>query len=211
MQASVCPQNRTYGSVYGSSCRLYPLTDPHQRIDSFASSHFPLHRLLNDLVGLALLSYTSSATTPIPYGLISQRQFAMKHRISTTCSALRLQPCRKARPLDGSFTLRYVTASSSASTFTTTTASSAGPLPVTATSLLRLGCRCRSYNAPAQTAPHRVRSIALSSPTHLLYLVGLRKGYRASAVEGTSPPLPGLPDVRTKLEWQFWLRLPSDP
>lgn len=116
-----------------------------------------------------------------------------------------------AEPLDESFTLGYVTASSSAPTFTTTTASSAGPLPITVTSLHRLGSRCRSYNGPVQAALHRVRSIALSLPTHLLYLVGLRKGYRASVVEGTSPYLPGLPEVRTKLEWQFWLRLPSDP
>jgi len=51
----------------------------------------------------------------------------------------------------------------------------------------------------------------MSSPTHLLYPVGLRKGYGTSAVLATSSSLQGLPEVRTKLGRQFWLRLPSYP
>ena len=101
--------------------------------------------------------------------------------------------------------------SSSATRFTTTTASSADPLPITVTSLLRLGFRCRSYNVPAQAALHRVRSITLSLPTHLLYSEVLRKGYGALVVVGTSPSLLSLPEVRIELGWQFWLRPPSDP
>ena len=53
--------------------------------------------------------------------------------------------------------------------------------------------------------------IAFSLPTHLLYPHRLRKGYRASVDEGTSPSCDSLPEVRTKLGWQFWLGLPSDP
>ena len=109
-----------------------------------------------------------------------------------------------------SFPLRYVTAPSQAPNFTTTTASSADPLPITDTSLLCLGT-VNNYNGPVQTVLHWVRSIAMSSPTHLLYPVGLRKGYGTSAVPATSSSLPGLPEVRTKLGRQFWLRLPSDP
>jgi hypothetical protein len=60
--------------------------------------------------------------------------------------------------LANSFTLGYVTASSSAAGFTPTMASSEGPLSVTATLLCRLGLGCRSYNGPDQTARHRVRS-----------------------------------------------------
>ena len=61
--------------------------------------------------------------------------------------------------LSGSFTLRYVTASSSATDFTPTMASSEDPLSITATLLSRLGHGCRSYNQPGmQTALHRVRS-----------------------------------------------------
>lgn len=62
-------------------------------------------------------------------------------------------------PLSDSFTLRYVTASSSAIDFTPTMASSEDPLSITITLLLRLGHGCRSYNQPGmQTALHRVRS-----------------------------------------------------
>jgi len=62
-------------------------------------------------------------------------------------------------PLSDSFTLRYVTASSSATNFTPTMASSEDPPSITITLLLRLGHGCRSYNQPGmQTALHRVRS-----------------------------------------------------
>lgn len=71
-------------------------------------------------------------------------------------------------PLSDSFTLRYVTASSSATDFTPTMASSEDPLSITVTLLHRLGHGCRSYNRPGmQTALHRVRSrtfIAHPSP-----------------------------------------------
>ena len=61
--------------------------------------------------------------------------------------------------LSDSFTLRYVTASSSATGFTPTMASSEDPLSITPTFLSRLGHGCRSYNQPGmQTALHRVRS-----------------------------------------------------
>jgi hypothetical protein len=112
--------------------------------------------------------------------------------------------------LSGSFILRYVTASSSATDFTPTMASSEDPLSVTHTLLCRLGLGCRSYNGPAQTALHRVRSRTFSAhPPPLPH--GIRKGYRASVMEGTSPFPRSLPEVRTKLEWQIRRRLPSDP
>jgi len=95
--------------------------------------------------------------------------------------------------LSGSFILRYVTASSSATDFTPTMASSEDPLSITHTLLCRLGLGCRSYNGPAPL-PH-----------------GIRKGYRASVMEGTSPFPRSLPEVRTELEWQIRRRLPSDP
>ncbi len=126
------------------------------------------------------------------------------------CSALRLHPLVNQDTYELFYPLIQSPESSSATRFTTTTASSADPLPITVTSLLRLGFRCRSYNVPAQAALHRVRSITLSLPTHLLYSEVLRKGYGALVVAGTSPSLLSLPEVRTKLEWQFWLRLPSD-
>jgi hypothetical protein len=91
-----------------------------------------------------------------------------------------------------------------------TTASSADPLSITVTSRLRLGLGCRCYNGPTQTALHRVRSctfFAHPPPVHHR----IRKGYRASVVEGTSPFPQRLPEVRTKFGWQVWLRLPSDP
>jgi hypothetical protein len=134
----------------------------------------------------------------------------MKFRFSVTCSALRLHPLVIQDTYELFYPLIQSPESSSATRFTTTTASSADPLPIAVTSLLRLGFRCRSYNVPAQVALHRVRSITLSLPTHLLYSEVLRKGYGASVVEGTSPSLLSLPEVRTELEWQFWLRLPSD-
>jgi len=67
-----------------------------------------------------------------------------------------------SRSLSGSFTLRYVTASSSATDFTPTTASSVDPLSITTTFLFRLGHGCRSYNQlGVQTVLHRVRSRTL--------------------------------------------------
>lgn len=111
--------------------------------------------------------------------------------------------------LSGSFTLGYVTASSSATDFTPTMASSEDPLSITATFLCRLGLGCRSYNSPEQTALHRVRSRTF--PAHPPPIpCGVRKGYRALVVRGTSPNPQSLPEVRTKLEWQVWRRLPSD-
>lgn len=112
--------------------------------------------------------------------------------------------------LSGSFILRYVTASSSATDFTPTMASSENPLSITDTFLLRLGLNCRSYSCPVQTALHRVRSrtfIAHPPPIPC----GVRKGNRTLVVRGTSSFPQSLPEVRTKLEWQFWLQLPSDP
>jgi hypothetical protein len=88
--------------------------------------------------------------------------------------------------LSGSFILRYVTASSSATSFTPTMASSEDPLSITHTLLCRLGLSCRSYNGPVQTAPHRVRSRTFSAHPPPLPC-GIRKGYRASVMEGTSP------------------------
>jgi hypothetical protein len=112
--------------------------------------------------------------------------------------------------LSDSFILGYVTVSSSATGFTPTLASSEDPLSVTVTLLLRLGLGCRSYNGPVQTALHRVRSRTfLAHPPPLL--CGIRKGYWASVVEGTSPFPQSLPEVRTELGWQIWLWLPSDP
>lgn len=111
--------------------------------------------------------------------------------------------------LSGSFTLGYVTVSSSATDFTPTMASSEDPLSITATFLFRLGLGCRSYNGPVQTALHRVRSRTF--PAHPPPIpCRIRKGYRASVVRGTSPSLQSLPEVRTELEWQVWRRLPSD-
>ena len=112
--------------------------------------------------------------------------------------------------LSGSFILRYVTASSSATGFTPTMASSEDPLSITHTLLCRLGLGCRSYNGPEQTALHRVRSRTFSAhPPPLPH--GIRKGYRASVMEGTSPFPQSLPEVRTELEWQIRRRLPLDP
>lgn len=112
--------------------------------------------------------------------------------------------------LFGSFTLGHVAASSSATDFTPTMASSENPLSITDTFLCRLGLGCRSYNGPVQTALHRVRSRTF--PAHPPPIpCRLRKGYRASVVRGTSPCPQSLPEVRTELEWQVWLRLPSDP
>ena len=111
--------------------------------------------------------------------------------------------------LSGSFALGYVAVSSSATDFTPTMASSENPLSITATFLCRLGLGCRSYNGPEQTVLHRVRSRTF--PAHPPRIpCGLRKGYRALVVRGTSPYPHSLPEVRTKLEWQFWRRLPSD-
>jgi hypothetical protein len=60
--------------------------------------------------------------------------------------------------LSGSFTLRYVTASSLATDFTPTMASSEDPLPITTALLSRLEHGCRSYSQLGmQTALHRVR------------------------------------------------------
>jgi hypothetical protein len=88
-------------------------------------------------------------------------------------------------------------------------ASSEDPLSITATFLCRLGLGCRSYNSPEQTALHRVRSRTF--PAHPPPIpCGVRKGYRALVVRGTSPNPQSLPEVRTKLEWQVWRRLPSD-
>lgn len=121
--------------------------------------------------------------------------------------------------LSDSFTLRYVTASSSATDFTPTMASSEDPLSITHTLLCRLGLGCRSYNGPAQTAlqqamfstPLRgIRSRTFSAhPPPLPH--GIRKGYRALVMEGTSPFPQSLPEVRTELEWQIRRWLPSDP
>lgn len=113
--------------------------------------------------------------------------------------------------LAGSFTLGYVTASSSATGFTPTMASSEDPLSITTTLLSRLGHGCRSYNQPGmQTALHRVRSRTFPAhPPPLPY--GIRKGYRALVIEGTSPFPQSLPEVRTELGWQVRRRLPSDP
>jgi len=111
--------------------------------------------------------------------------------------------------LSGSFTLGHVTASSSATDFTPTMASSEDPLSIADTFLCRLGLGCRSYNGPAQTALHRVRSRTF--PAHPPPIpCRLRKGYRALVVRGTSPIPQSLPEVRTELEWQVWRRLPSD-
>jgi len=112
--------------------------------------------------------------------------------------------------LSDSFTLRCVTTPSSATSFTPTTASSVDPLSITNTSLCCLGLGCRSYNGPAQTALHRVRSRTFFAHPPPLPC-GIRKGYRASVIEGTSPFPQSLPEVRTELEWQIWLMLPSDP
>ena len=61
--------------------------------------------------------------------------------------------------LSGSFTLRYVTASSLATDFTPTMASPVDPLSITSTFLFRVGHGCCSYNQPGmQTVLHRVRS-----------------------------------------------------
>ena len=104
--------------------------------------------------------------------------------------------------LSGSFALGYVAVSSSATDFTPTMASSENPLSITATFLCRLGLGCRSYNGPEQTVLHRVRSRTF--PAHPPRIpCGLRKGYRALVVRGTSPYPHSLPEVRTKLEWQF--------
>ena len=112
--------------------------------------------------------------------------------------------------LSNSFTLKCVTTLSSAIGFTPTTVSSVDPLSITNTSLCCLGLGCRSYNGPEQTALHRVRSRTFPAhPPPIPY--GVRKGYRASVIRGTSPNPQSLPEVRTKLEWQVWLRLPSDP
>ncbi len=112
--------------------------------------------------------------------------------------------------LSGSFTLRYVTVSSSATGFTPTMASSEDPLSITSTLLCRLGLGCRSYNGPVQTALHRVRSRTFPAhPPPILH--GIRKGYRAWVVLGTSPFPRSLPEVHTEFERQVWLRLPSDP
>ena len=112
--------------------------------------------------------------------------------------------------LAGSFILGYVTVSSSATGFTPTMASSENPLSITDTLLCRLGLGCRSYNGPEQTALHRVRSRTFPAhPPPIPY--GVRKGYRASVIPGTSPKPQSLPEVRTKLEWQVWFQLPSDP
>jgi hypothetical protein len=94
--------------------------------------------------------------------------------------------------------------------FTTTMTSSESPLPITITSLRRLGVKSLFGSVPEQAALHRVRSLTFSLPTHLFYPVGLRKGFWASIVLGISPFLPGLPEVHSVFEWQFWLRLPSD-
>lgn len=111
--------------------------------------------------------------------------------------------------LSGSFTLGYVTASSSVTGFTPTMASSENPLSITVTFLYRLGLGCRSYSGPEQTVLHRVRSRTF--PAHPpLIPCRLRKGYRALVVRGTSPIPQSLPEVCTKLEWQVWRRLPSD-
>ena len=60
-------------------------------------------------------------------------------------------------PLSDSFTLGYVTASSTAVDFTPAAASSEDPLSITKTLLLRSGHSCRSYNRPGmQTALHRI-------------------------------------------------------
>ena len=112
--------------------------------------------------------------------------------------------------LPNSFTLGYVTVSSSATGFTPTMASSADPLSVTVTLLLRLGLGCRSYNGPPQTALHRVRSRTfIAHPPPLP--CGIRKEYRALVIEGTSPIPQSLPKVHTKFGWQVWLQLLSDP
>ena len=61
------------------------------------------------------------------------------------------------------------------------------PLSVTTHTLLcRLGFGCRSYNGPAQTALHRVRSRTFSAhPPPLPH--GIRKGYRALVMEWKVP------------------------
>ena len=112
--------------------------------------------------------------------------------------------------LSNSFPLGYVTASSSAISFTPTMASSENLLSITITFLRRLGLGCRNYNGPVQTALHRVRSRTFFAHPPPLPC-GIRKGYRALVIEGTSPFPQSLPEVRTKLGWQIWLELPSDP
>jgi hypothetical protein len=77
--------------------------------------------------------------------------------------------------------------SSSAARFTTTTASSANPLPITVTSLRRLGVRCRSYRRPGTNGPSPGKITGFPCPPTSFTLSALRKGYRASVVEGTSP------------------------
>lgn len=114
-------------------------------------------------------------------------------------------------PLSDSFTLRYVTASSSAIDFTPTMASSEDPLSITVTLLHRLGYGCRSYNRPGmQTALHRVRS-----RTFIAHLPPLpcRVTERISGFGGHRhlTPLQSLPEVHTKFRWQIRLWFPSDP
>ena len=114
--------------------------------------------------------------------------------------------------LDGSFILGYVTAPSSAPIFTTTTASSADPLPITYTSLQCLGARCRSYSGHGTDGPSpgKIDSCVIAHPPPLPGRVTKRiSGFGSGRY--LTPPFPGLPEVRTKLEWQFRLRLPSDP
>ncbi len=113
--------------------------------------------------------------------------------------------------LDGSFTLRYVTTPSSAPTFTTTTASSANPLPITYTSLQCLAAHCRSYSGHGTDGPSpgKIDSYVIAHPPPIPGRVTERISGFSS--HGYLPPLPGLPEVHTKLKWQFWLRLPSDP
>ena len=112
-------------------------------------------------------------------------------------------------PLVVGFILKRITASSSANNFMTTMASSEDPLSITNTLLCRLGLGCRSYSGPAQTALHRVRSRTFFAHSPPLPC-GIRKGYWASVVVGTSPPRYSLPEVHTKFGWQFWIQLPSD-
>ena len=88
--------------------------------------------------------------------------------------------------LSDSFILRYVTVSSLATSFTPTMASSENPLSITVTLLCRLELSCRSYSGPVQMALHRVRSRTFLAHLPPL-LCGIRKGYRASVVNGTSP------------------------
>ena len=129
-RSPVCPQNRAYGSVHGSSRKAYPPINVRcvrRSIGLVETCHSLCAGSSSICAGAVRPVSTSRPSVGSSYGLISPPRSFM---FSDSAYVFRPSP-PTSLSLTRWFTLGYVTATSSAPGFTITTASSAGPRPIT--------------------------------------------------------------------------------